>query len=110
MELFERVKQVRKVAKSYARISQALGITQSNFNYYCDVKTQDNFWPLLPKLLDAFPQLSRDWLYFGEGAMVMPEINGASVQDTLARQAALIEELQDTQRQLALAMQKDKNI
>ncbi len=45
-----------------------LFITQ-NFQAYLTEARQDNLWPLLPKILEIFPELNRDWLYFGEGAM-----------------------------------------
>lgn len=31
---------------------------------------QHNLWPLLPQILEAFPHLSRQWLYFGDGPML----------------------------------------
>lgn len=42
---------------------------QRTFQGYLNEKRQDNLWPILPKILELFPRLSRQWLYFGEGPM-----------------------------------------
>ncbi|WP_240825614.1 hypothetical protein [Desulfovibrio sp. UIB00] len=44
---------------------------QSTFSGYLNEQRQHNLWPLLPQILEAFPRLSRHWLYFGEGPMLI---------------------------------------
>ncbi|MBD8894758.1 hypothetical protein IG626_01980 [Desulfovibrio desulfuricans] len=71
MELFERIKKIGKVvATSDSAIAAAIGMKQSTFSGYLNEQRQHNLWPLLPLILEAFPHLSRQWLYFGEGPML----------------------------------------
>jgi len=68
MELFERVKYISKnLAASEAKLAAALGLPQRTFNNYLKKKSQRNLWELLPRILEIFPQVRRDWLYFNEG-------------------------------------------
>lgn len=70
MHLFERVKIIsRHFAGSDTSFAVRLGLKQPTFFGYLNEKRQDNLWPLLPKILELFPQVKRDWLYFGEGEM-----------------------------------------
>lgn len=72
MELFERIKKVGKVvATSDSAIASAIGMKQSTFSGYLNEQRQHNLWPLLPQILETFPRLSRHWLYFGEGPMLI---------------------------------------
>lgn len=71
MELFQRIKELAvKCAGSETKLALALGLAQSRFNKYMNTKSQRNLWEYLPKILRLYPQLSRDWLYFGEGEML----------------------------------------
>lgn len=71
MKLFERVKKVSKeLASSETKLASLLGLPQRTFNGYLNEKSQRNLWELLPAILECFPQLNRDWLYFGEGEML----------------------------------------
>lgn len=70
MDLFERIKLVAKTKGSVKKLAFELNIPQTTFNGYLSEKRQDNLWPLLPKILVLYPELSRDWLYFGEGQML----------------------------------------
>lgn len=66
---------------SETKLAEYLGIPQKKLNYYRN-KSPDNLWPLLPKILELFPDIRRDWLYFGEGEMLqgggIPALAGAS--------------------------------
>jgi len=71
MHLFERIKIIAKnVAGSETKLAAALGIQQRTFNGYLNPKSQKNLWEYLPKILECFPLISREWLYFGEGDML----------------------------------------
>lgn len=71
MQLFQRVKHLAKnKAGSAKSLGVALGLSQSRFNGYLNETRQNNLWPLLPQILELFPDVSRDWLYFGEGEMI----------------------------------------
>ncbi len=66
----ERIKDVaEKCSGSETKLAELLGLKQAKLNYYRN-KSPDNLWPLLPKILELFPDIRRDWLYFGEGEMV----------------------------------------
>ena len=68
MELFERIKYISKnLAASEAKLAASLGLPQRTFNNYLNKKSQRNLWELLPRILEFFPQVRRDWLYFNEG-------------------------------------------
>ncbi len=72
MELFQRIKKATKaMTLSDSAMAAALGMKQSTFSGYLNQKRQHNLWPLLPQILKAFPQISRQWLYFEEGPMLI---------------------------------------
>lgn len=68
MELFERVKQVAKIIGiTDKELGAELGLKQSTFSGYLCTRRQNLLWPLLPRILERWPEISRQWLYFGEG-------------------------------------------
>ncbi len=70
MQLYERVKAIaKKYCGSDKSLSELLRLRQNTFSYYLSPKSQNNLWPLLPKILEIFPEVNRNWLYFGEGEM-----------------------------------------
>lgn len=70
MKLFERVKAVASAtAGSQAALGEALGLSGRTFQGYLCESRQNNLWSLLPQILTLYPQIRRDWLYFGEGEM-----------------------------------------
>lgn len=78
----ERLKHVADTkCGSETKLAEYLGIPQKKLNYYRN-KSPDNLWPLLPKILELFPDVRRDWLYFGEGEMLqgggIPALAGVS--------------------------------
>lgn len=98
MQLFERVRLISaKIARSQSDLAKRLELTLSTFNGYLNEKRQDNLWPLLPRILDAYPQIRRDWLYFGEGEMTRPD--GAEAPS--AREAELLSKVSDLEHRLA---------
>lgn len=74
MQLFQRVKFLAKeVAGSETRLAEKLGLPQRKLNGYLCEKSQKNLWEYLPAILETYPHISRDWLYFGEGDMLREE-------------------------------------
>lgn len=72
MELYQRIKKVAKsLTGSDAALATLLGLKQNTFSGYLNSDRQDHLWPLLPHILKEFPRLSRQWLYFGEGPMLI---------------------------------------
>lgn len=71
MQLFQRVKYLaREVAGSETRLAEKLGLPQRKLNGYLCEKSQKNLWEYLPAILETYPHISREWLYFGEGEML----------------------------------------
>lgn len=86
MQLFQRVKHLAKnKAGSAKSLGVALGLSQSRFNGYLNETRQNNLWPLLPQILELFPDVSRDWLYFGEGEMIASSPTAAQVDELLQK-------------------------
>lgn len=101
MKLFERVRLISTdVARSQTDLAKKLGLSQPTFNGYLNEKRQDNLWPLLPQILELYPQLSRDWLYFDEGEMYGEQGGAdlAQVEEMGRRLAALEQELAEERR------------
>ena len=72
MELYERVDELIDYAgKSRASLAKQLKIKQTTFNGYFTREKQKNLWPFLQEILAHFPQTSREWLFFGEGEMLI---------------------------------------
>ena len=104
MQLFERVRIIStKVARSQTELANRLNLSVSTFSGYLNEKRQDNLWPLLPKILGAYPKIRRDWLYFGEGEMLHEDsdhLPRTELEKTLLRRVADLEAEQQEQRRL----------
>ena len=70
-ELYERVTTAGKFFGGLPAFAEMIGVQYRTFHAYLSAKRQHNLWPLLPTMLEAFPRLSRQWLYFGEGPMLI---------------------------------------
>ena len=82
MELFQRVKILAKAKEGSVKgLAARLNKGQSLFNAYLNEKRQHNLWPLLPQILELYPDVSRDWLYFGEGEMLSASPTAARVDE-----------------------------
>ena len=80
MELFQRVKQVSKeLAKSETKLASMLDLPQRTLNGYLNEKSQRNLWEYLPKILELFPQIRREWLWWGEGSMLKGDLASGKV-------------------------------
>lgn len=92
MELYQRVKRISKeLAGSETKMAAQLGIQQRTFNGYLSESRQANLWALLNKILEEYPQISRDWLYFNEGEMFGD--GGAQKPPTPHIDAALLQQV-----------------
>lgn len=77
MYLFERVKMLIKMfdtsnGKNY--LAQELGVNPRTLRGYLCKNREANLWPLLDNILACHSKLSRTWLYFGEGPMLLDDI------------------------------------
>lgn len=98
MELFERITALYEVKNmTQAKFAEALGASPSKFNQWLNPKSQKNLWEHLPTILEMFPDVRREWLYFGEGepfgndspASLGPE--GIPAEDVTALQSKVAE-------------------
>ena len=95
MELYERVDTViRRTAKSRTYLARQLDIKQTTFNSWFSRDRQDYLLPVLFKILEFYPHISREWLFFGEGEMVKTELDGPPVSQSREKELLLkIEQL-----------------
>lgn len=101
MQLYERVKILAKIrAKSVSALSEKLGIAQTTFNGYLKESRQSNLWEILPQILKLYPDVNRDWLYFGEGEMLdkSEKASPETIQELKAKIQELEQELSETNK------------
>lgn len=103
MHLFERLNEIaEKISGSQTKMAKDLGIPQGTFNGYLNADGQTKIrMTLMEKILAIYPNVSREWLYFGEGDMLkseqqmpvpaQPEID---VRELLARLEAVEKKLE----------------
>lgn len=67
MKLSERIRYLcDKTHVSQSRVAKFIGISQSSFNQWLNPKSEKNFFPHLPKILELFPDVRPEWLYMGQ--------------------------------------------
>jgi len=95
MELYERVDLViKRMGKSRTSLAKQFNIKQTTFNSWFSLKRQDNLWPALRQILELYPNISREWLFFGEGEMLESETGGPPVSQSREKELLLkIEQL-----------------
>jgi len=95
MELYERVDVViRRMAKSRSNMAKQLNINQTTFNNWFSQGRQSNLLPVLFRILEFYPNISRDWLFFDEGEMLKSEFDGPPVSQKREKELLLkIEQL-----------------
>jgi hypothetical protein len=95
MELYERVNVlIRRMARSRTHLAKQLNIKQTTFNSWFSGDRQEHLLPVLFKILELYPHISREWLFFGEGQMVKTEMEGPPVSPSREKELLLkIEQL-----------------
>ncbi len=74
MRLYQRVRRIAvEFAGSETKLAQQLGIQQRTLNGYLNESREENLFPSLSRILELYPQINRDWLYFGEGEMLLSQ-------------------------------------
>ena len=70
MKLYERVRKLSKLFDTQGKpIAESIDINNNTFRGYLKESRQHNLYPLLDLILINYPEISREWLYFGEGDM-----------------------------------------
>jgi len=95
MELYERVDElIRRMARSRTHLAKQLNIKQTTFNSWFSRYRQNCLFPVLFKILEQYPHVSRNWLFFGEGSMLESETDAPSVSQRREKELLLkIEQL-----------------
>lgn len=106
--LYERIREIsKKYCGSNSRLASLLNIKQSTFSQYFNEKRQDNLWPLLPQILELFPEVNREWLYHGEGE-ITKGVDPAFMKLQLENEI-LLHQLDQAKKELSEADQSIKN-
>ena len=96
-------KRIKKLAKARGitqpALGENLGLHGRTFQAYLTEQRQDNLWPYLQKILEKYPEISRDWLYFGEGEMLRDPAQSQKPESTMI--ADFAEEQSRMQKELA---------
>ncbi|MDR2935626.1 MAG: hypothetical protein LBV70_07120 [Candidatus Adiutrix sp.] len=95
MELYERVDEViRRMAKSRTNLARQLRIKQTTFNSWFSGDRQHHLWPILFRILELYPYVSREWLFFNEGPILKSETEGPLINQSREKELLLkIEQL-----------------
>jgi predicted DNA-binding protein (UPF0251 family) len=84
MELYQRIIDIiGHVEKNQITFAEKIGVNHRTFQGYLTQARQDNLWPLLPQILKKYPDILRDWLYFGEGEKLKKPRTFRNVEDKL---------------------------
>lgn len=70
MQLFERIRflaQEKGIPQS--KLGEIIGIYPQKFSQWLSEKSQKNLWEHLPKILENFPDVRPEWLYYEDGPM-----------------------------------------
>lgn len=71
-ELYQRIEAIsRYLCGGVPEFAKALGINTRTFYGYLSKDREHKLWPLLPEILADYPRVSRMWLYFGIGPMMI---------------------------------------
>ena len=104
MELYERVRLLKRYTGSIEKLGELMGIAQQRITSWSNEKSQINFYRHLPKLLESLPNIRREWLYFEDGPMLKTEVEGEpAIVEDLRQQ---VRTLTETNRRLAETNQK----
>lgn len=94
MELFQRLLQLVELLaeNSQSRFAKSIGLSQQTFNNYLNSEGQQKIRKtLLDTILSVYPQINRNWLYFGEGEMFTSKNSGAQMNTPADLQRRIVE-------------------
>ena len=95
MQAFERFLALLKYKRySVPDIAKELNFPKSTLYLYLNEEKQDKLLPLFYDLIALWPDISRDWLFFGEGEMLAKPGN-TDVEKIKAELAQTKQELED---------------
>lgn len=71
MQLFERIRflaQEKGIPQS--KLGEIIGVYPQKFSQWLTEKSQKNLWEHLPTILENFPDVRPEWLYYEDGPML----------------------------------------
>lgn len=102
MQIFERIGEIIKyfANNSQAQFARSLGVLPTTFNGYMNEEGQERIrFSLLKKILEIYPDVSREWLLFGDGKMLKTGTDSDPEKEKLQAKIADLEaELRETNR------------
>jgi len=102
MELFERIEVIithEKLTKN--KLCKRLGVPQNTFGRYFTKGNQNKLVIHLWTLLALYPEISRDWLFFGEGEMLRSDAPALDAPAGHDETAALRQRIADLEKTIA---------
>lgn len=92
MQLYERIRVlVQDRGVSQAKLAEIIGVYPQKFSQWLNEKSQKNLWEHLPKILDTFPDIRPEWLYYDDGPMLRDTTAPQAEQSSLGLEQQLIE-------------------
>ncbi len=109
MQLYERIRLLlQEKGVSQSKLSELLGVYPQKFSQWLNEKSQKNLWEHLPKILEIFPDVRPEWLYYDGGPMLAVDAEPAGprpersleqeLEEARATIAALEAELREASR------------
>ena len=95
MELFQRLLHIVELFEnnSQTQFAKRIGLSQQTCNNYLKFEGQQKIRKaLLDKILTVYPQVNRDWLFFGEGEMLGQDRTSPGVSASVADQEMTLKE------------------
>ena len=78
MQLYERIRLLlQEKGVSQSKLSELLGVYPQKFSQWLNEKSQKNLWEHLPKILEIFPDVRPEWLYYDGGPMLAADAEPA---------------------------------
>ena len=97
------VKILQMFGESRTQLAQKLGIPQNTFNRYFCEEHEEKLAQYLWEISELYPQVCREWLFFGEGEMLKDRSGNPDAAPAAdARMALLQQRLEDMERKLGV--------
>ena len=111
MQLYQRVKFIaEKLSGSQANLARHLNVHERTFQNYLNEKREDNLWPLLGPIWRLYPQVRREWLWWGEGEAFEEQPAGHAVPSGIDELVTLRAEAKELKAELMRAYQDNTRL
>ena len=111
MQLYQRVQFIaEKLSGSQANLARHLNVHERTFQNYLNEKREDNLWPLLGPIWRLYPQVRREWLWWGEGEAFEEQPAGHAVPSGIDELVTLRAEAKELKAELMRAYQDNTRL